>query len=52
MALRMPSKQAQFYRSKAKEMRDLGRRAPDARLKEKLAEVAAEYDRLAQETGD
>ena len=41
------SKQAQFYRDKAQEMRDLAKRSHDQALKEKLREVAAEYDRLA-----
>ena len=43
------TKQAKFYREKAREMRDLARRTSDAKLKAKLSDVAAEYDRLAKE---
>ena len=43
------NKQSKFYRKKAQEMRELARRATDAKLCIKLNEVADEYDRLAGE---
>lgn len=44
-------KQAEFYRKRARDMRELARRAGDAQLRAKLVEVALEYDRLAEEAG-
>ena len=43
------SKQSKFYRAKAQEMRELAKRATDAKLRDKLGEVADEYERLAGE---
>lgn len=42
-------KRSSFYQGKASEMRDLARRASDLKLRDKLEEVAKEYDRLASE---
>ena len=43
------SKQSKAYGIKAQEMRDLAKRAPDTGLRDKLNNVALEYDRLADE---
>ena len=43
------AKQIKFYRDKAQEMRNLAKSAGSSALREKLEEVAREYDRLANE---
>ena len=44
------SSQADFFRKRAAEMRELGSRAPTATVQSKLEGIAAEYDTLAQQS--